>query len=101
MTNLTEKLDSLDPGRRSYTLRTLAGHLYAAGHTDRLQSLFADTDWLYARVGSYRDRYEGYLDDLALGFRNARRQVGADEALLVQAVRLALISSTVASLAGS
>jgi TIR domain len=101
MASLTEKLDSLDAERRRYTLETLAGHLDAAGQHGRLQSLFASSDWMHARVRSDRFRYDGYLEDVAIGFRNARGRVAADEACLVQALRLALISSTVTSLAGS
>ncbi|MDP9219148.1 MAG: hypothetical protein M3P23_01235, partial [Actinomycetota bacterium] len=101
MATLTEKLDSLDAERRRYTLETLAGHLDAAGQSGRLQSLFASPDWMRARVRSNGFRYDGYLDDVAVGFRNARRWVAADEAGLVQTLRLALVSSTVTSLAGN
>jgi hypothetical protein len=101
MTSLTEKLDSLDAERRRYTLETLAGHLDAAGHSGRLQSLFASSDWMLARVSSNRFRYDGYLEDVAIGFRNARLCVAADEACLVRTLRLSLVSATVTSLAGS
>ena len=45
-------------------------------------------------------RHRNYLDDVAIGFRNARGRVADDEAGLVQAIRLALISSTITSLGG-
>jgi hypothetical protein len=101
MTTLIEKLDALDAERRRYTLETLAAHLDAAGRYGRLQSLFAGSDWMQARVRSNGFRYDGYLDDVAIGSRSARRRVAADEASLVQTLRLALVSTTVTSLAAS
>jgi hypothetical protein len=50
MTNLTQRLESLDAERRRYTLETLAGHLDDAGQHERLHALFADPEWMSARV---------------------------------------------------
>ena len=88
MASLTQRLDSLSPERRRYTLEALAGHLDTAGKHGRLQSLFANADWMHARVLSDRLRYDGYLVSVSIclkpvchkglrGFTGARLIIGS------------------------
>ena len=95
MSTLMERLDTLDPLRRSYALQTLATHLAAAGEDDRLQSLFSNSAWMAARLASADYLYDSYIDDLEIAAQRARESAAATEAGLMQLFRLCLIRSSI------
>src|ERR1044072_1800777 len=95
MSTLMERLDALEPLRRSYALQSLATHLAAAGADDRLQSLFSNSTWMEARLASAGYLYDGYIDDLEIAAKRARESAAATEADLMQLFRLCLIRSSI------
>jgi hypothetical protein len=105
---LRARLGPMDVERRRYTLETLAGHLAAAGRHDRLGALFHDDGWLLARFEGSGYVYDDYLADLSLAWQGFAHPMaleqadrGEQPAAVVDAVRYALIRSSVNSVAGN
>ena len=74
-------------------------HLLEAGRVDVLRGLFADQDWMNARVPHDGYTYNGYLADLNRIWEYAEQSVADDPALIGDIVRYALIRTSVNSLA--
>ena len=101
MTSLGERLERLDPERRTYTLNTLAEHLGEAGQSQRLRDLFADDQWMRARFEDSGNVYDGFLSDAAISLsleqRRGKQQIdnGCEPTAIADAFRLALIRTRV------
>jgi 1,2-phenylacetyl-CoA epoxidase catalytic subunit len=91
-----------------YLYDNLAYHLHEATRDDDLLALFADQQWMNARFEHDGYTYTGYIADLMLtwedvAFEQARAQLaaGQDMIALPNCVRLALIRTSINSLAGN
>src|SRR5262249_11575280 len=100
--NLTDTLSSLTLERRSYVLETLVHHTASGGQYERLRSLFANDAWMQARVTGSRYVYSGFINDLNVAWAalGALENTAVDRfsTVLVDYVRLAVISSSITSL---
>lgn len=93
---------------RGYLYSFLAYHLHEAGREDELQALFADQNWMHARVVRDGYTYTGYLQDLnvaweQVAYRTALKQINAgnEPTTLADCVRYSLIHTSINSLAGN
>jgi 1,2-phenylacetyl-CoA epoxidase catalytic subunit len=91
-----------------YAWNHYAYHLHGAGRDDELLALFADQQWMNARFAHDGYTYTGYIADLMLAWEDvadeqARAQLaaGQDMTALPDCVRLALIRTSINSLAGN
>ncbi len=93
-----------------YLYANLAYHLAALAPTDQdaaleLRGLFADHNWLHARVTRLGARYDGYLEDLARYWGTVQRRLlrelaeGERCTALVDSIWCALLASSVTALA--
>ena len=77
--NLGERLKAMDGQQRRFLLETLAGHLVAAGQSDRLSRLFGDDEWMAARVEGGNGTYNGYLEDLGVAWHETDASFDAEK----------------------
>ncbi len=66
--SLKERLASLDPERRRYTLDTLISHLVNGDQRERVHALFANRDWLDVRYQDSGNLYDDYITDLEMAW---------------------------------
>ena len=66
--SLKERLASLDPERRRYTLDTLISHLVNGDQRERVHALFANRDWLDVRFQDSGNIYDDYITDLEMAW---------------------------------
>lgn len=90
-----------------YLYDHLIYHLHAAERFDEIKRLFQDQNWMNVRVPQRQYEYDGYLNDLMVGWQNAheeaKRQIATNEmpSAFAACVRYALIRTSVNSIAAN
>ncbi|RNC70124.1 MAG: toll/interleukin-1 receptor domain-containing protein [Desulfuromonadales bacterium] len=84
-----------------YFFQHLAYHLAETNNYDELRSLFADQNWMNARVPADGWVYDGYVADLTVAWEMADGKVAEDEAYFTDCFRYVLIRTSINSLAAN
>lgn len=87
------------PPKEPYLWDYLAYHLTQAGNDDELRSLFADDQWLNARVAQNGFTYSGYLSDLSLMWNTADAKTLENANYFADSFHCGLIRTSINSIA--
>ena len=111
MANLIDRLQKIkaaDPEDYHYRLEYLVYHLSEAHDHDQVHDLFANQDWMQARLEDGSSFYEGYQADLLMAWQKcacvqATEQInrGESPSAIALCFRYALICTSINSLAGN
>lgn len=95
--SFTTRFHNLSPEERSYTLQSLAQHLYQADDSERLHGLMIE-DWMRAR-SAHDEHYGGFLSDVQLAWSASEKPDVSTPRVIGWQVRYALLQTSVNSLA--